>query len=149
MPAVQTDKFSPQITVVGLSDFENPFGGIAKKWFIRSFIDKTTGDVSNQLYVWITYAGGGWNFFDAASDDTASPHAVDVVDRSVDNCGEILCSYTEDIVIDLPSSLLASRPNGFEMKVSARSGASIILNVSREMVLKQLKVIAENIPPKA
>lgn len=56
-PTVQTDQFSPNITIVGPEEYKNPLGGTFRSWKIRTWIDKKTLTVENQLYVDIRYYG--------------------------------------------------------------------------------------------
>lgn len=140
MSTVQTDQFSPVITVNGLSMFDNPFGGISKQWFIRSFIDKRSHNVTHQLYVSLSYLGA-WKFFNSAATDKAEALKVTTIDRKVNDCTGI-CDFDEVIGIEIPDSTLRARAaKGLEIKISAHSGDSIVLPITSEMITKQLEIV--------
>jgi hypothetical protein len=141
VPVPLTDKFAPQIVVKGPSRYDDPVLGIAKEWYLKSFVDKKTGYVTHQLYVSIAYVGA-WKLFDTASNDQGRALPVRQVDPSVGNsCDVELC---DALGVELSSAFLRARAGtGFEIKLSDDAGDSFILKISSDMVSKQLEVSAE------
>jgi len=137
---VQSDEFSKDIKIIGLSDSENPFGGTFREWLIRSWVNKDTGAVSHQLYVDLHYLFA-WKFFDAAADDSATPLNIVVIDRHVGNCSGV-CDFYETIGVDLNDATLRSRVGKeYRVKISAKSGDAIILPISSAMLALQFAEI--------
>lgn len=137
---VSGDKFSSDYTVAGLRAFRNPFGGISGEWFLRSFVDKKTGTVTDQLYVDLSYIGA-WKFFDRAADDHATPLDVVVIGRDVGDCAGG-CSLEETIGVTLDDQTLRSRAaTGYEVKIYADSGDALVLPITPQMIGEQMAAI--------
>lgn len=134
------DQFTASATIAGTKQFENPFGGVFKEWFIRSFVDKKTGVVSHQLYV-NTHYFGEWHFYESGADDTAAILPFLQIDRHVGNCGG-MCDFDETFALTLQDSVLRARAaSGFAVKVSAKDGTSFILQVSPGQIKPQLAAV--------
>lgn len=141
MPTVQNDKFSPVATVVGLSQFDNPFGGIAKQWFLRSFVDKKTGVVTHQLYLTIDYLGD-WISLDLASTDQAQPLELTPIDTNVGDCSLGSCDLSETIGLTINDAFLRDRvKTGFQVKLTGKSGISFVIDITPGMISKQLIIV--------
>ena len=137
---VQTDQFEPTATVRGPAQFENPFGGIARSWNLRTIIDKKTGIAADQLYVDLSYVGD-WKFFNRASDENAHELKVRQIDRSVGGCYGG-CSLYEAVGIDLDDAVLrAHAKTGYRIKLSAHSGDALILPITPAMIAEQVRVV--------
>jgi hypothetical protein len=136
-PQVTTDQFSKDITILGPSDYENPFGGTFRSWRIRSTVDKQTGAATSQLYVELHYYWA-WRFYESAATDHAEPLQVTPIDRQVEDCSG-MCSYREVIGIALDEAMMRARvATGMQIKISAHSGDSIIITLSAEQIAAQL-----------
>ena len=136
-PKIEDDKFSSQITLIGETLYVNPYGGLFRAWKIRSWVTKTTKQIEHQLYVETSYIGE-WKHFNAAADDHANALPVHIISSSVGNCMGG-CSLYETVGIDLSQTLLeANRDSGFEIKLSAQDGSSVILAISKQQVIGQL-----------
>lgn len=136
----QDDQYSPSATIVGTKLFDNPFGGVSKEWFIRSFIDKKTGAVTHQLYVETSYIGD-WKYYQSANDDTAAPLPFIVIDREVGDCTGG-CSLEETFALGLQGSVLrAKAATGYSVKISAHDGTAFILSVPPGQIQPQLAAI--------
>jgi hypothetical protein len=142
---VAGDQFSQVATFSGTKLFDNPFGGVFKEWFIRSFVDKRTGGVSHQLYIHTSYTpflGGSWHFYESGADDTARSLPFVQIDRTVESCSGTTCTYDETFALTLEDSVLRARAaTGFAIKVSAHDGASFILQVPPGQIQPQLAAI--------
>ncbi|WP_145732357.1 hypothetical protein [Nitrospirillum pindoramense] len=153
---VTTDKFSKVVSINGVSLSDTPFGGIGKKWYLRSWVDKDTKAVTHQLYVWVNYVGD-WKFYQSASDDTAQPLAFTSIARDVSDCsGGKVCILSETFGLDIPDSKLrATADKGFQVKIMAKTGEWIVLSIIPEQIQKQLtgvdqaNALISGVPPVA
>lgn len=141
-PIVQDDQFSPNITILGVPQMENPFGGTGKHWMIKSFINKQTGTETDQLYIMFMYSFG-WRFYEAAADDHAQPLSLRVLGREVEDCNAMSCIYSETVGVMLPDGYLDQRSEGFQVKIQARSGDSQIIQISPDQISKQRGLTAK------
>jgi len=141
---IEDDQFSKNIKINGAKLYVNPFGGVFREWLIRSWVDKTTGSVSHQLYVHLSYIGD-WKYFIMAADDTAKSLSVVRIASNVGSCSGG-CSLDEAVGIDLDDVTLRSRVNqGYPIKLSAKSGDAEIITISPEQIKLQLEAIDKNL----
>lgn len=143
---IQTDEFSKTVDINGEYTWSTPLGGPFAHWFIRSFVDKTTHQAINQLYVDISYTTlAGWRFYEDAADENSNFHPLTVINRDVESCqgGFIGCDYDETVGIELSNAFLADHQSGFRIKISAHSGDAYIVAVSEQAVKRQLAALAE------
>ena len=145
MPTVTTDAFTPSVTVHGVVQSDVGFFTSPKRvWYLRSFVDKQTHTVTHQLYFDLIYSGARWAFYgDAAADDSATPLQVQPLDRLVVACyGFDDCTFKETIGVLIPDAeLRAKTASGFKVKTFAKDGNGVILEVTSEMIRKQLQVV--------
>jgi hypothetical protein len=137
---IEDDNFSAQATVSGPSKLINPFGGTSRLWFIRGWVDKSSGAATYQLYVQTGYLWH-WRFWQAAADDHAGPHQVVPIDRTVEDCGGGLCAYDETVGVELDDAFIRSRAGGFQLKLSGQSGDELILSVSQDQIAPVLAAV--------
>lgn len=104
--------------------------------FLRAYVDKTTKQVSVQIYHVASYSGSGWSFYNRATYQTngeLKEVEVERVSSDVD-CQSYSCSYTEELVF--PVDFLAmekteaqyaagQQVTGIPYRLFARSGAQI------------------------
>ncbi len=141
-PAVQitTDQFSKDVTFVGPIGAVNPFGGTSRIWHIRSWLNKETKAVTHQLYVDIGYVGG-LRWYGTAADDRANTLEVIRIGSNVGSCRGG-CSMSETVGITLDDALLRSRAQtGFQIKLSAQSGDSLIIDILPDQIAAQLNAV--------
>jgi membrane-associated protease RseP (regulator of RpoE activity) len=137
---VEDDKFSQGATILGPVKSVNPFGGTFRMWRIRAWVNKADHTVTAQLYVQTGYFWH-WRFWEQAADDHANPLPVVAIDRSVDDCTG-MCSYTEIVGVDLTEDELRQRAqDGFEIKLSAKSGDSLVLDITPDQIRPVLQTI--------
>jgi hypothetical protein len=137
---ITTDQFSTDVTILGPSDYENPFGGTYRSWRIRSLVDKQTGASTSQLYVELHYFWA-WRFYESAATDQAEQLQVTPIDRQVEDCSG-MCSYHEVVGIALDEAMLRARAgSGMQIKISAHSGDSVVITVSAEQIAAQLRAL--------
>lgn len=137
---VSGDKFSKEITFLGVPVGINPFGGTSRMYRIRTWLDRETQTSKHQLYVDIGYIGD-WRFYDRAADDDA--HQLDVVQIAT-NVGSCRggCSLSETVGVTLPEGTLrAKAATGFQIKLFAKSGDSLVLDITPQQIATQLAAI--------
>ena len=142
---VESDEFSPLMTIHGIVESENPLGGMFKTWNLRSFVGKFDGTTTHQLYVGVNYSSSmGRNWFNSASDDTATPLTVTHIATLADwRCSRNIlangCEYAEDIGIEVTTATLrAHAATGYRVKIYAKSGESFVLVISPNQIAAQL-----------
>ncbi len=147
LPPVQVsnDRFDPSAKLVGPELKVDPFVGIDHDSRLRTFIDKKTGEVANQLYVHITYTGKEWKFYETASDDTANFLPLKKITSDSSHCDKLFgCIYTEDVVVEFDEATLEGREGKiYEIKLSPKFGDGLIITVSTEQIALQLAAIRE------
>lgn len=140
---ITNDQFSKSLEIRGPSEYENPLVGISKLWFLRSAVDKSNGYATTQLYVYISYLGGTWNFFGRASDIETTPLQVVKIASNVDSC-RTLCSYSETIGIEVDTSVLAKfLDRGYPVKIYGKSGESFVVTVTPAQISSQLEALKQ------
>jgi hypothetical protein len=140
------DKFSPLLSFVGLPASVNPFGGTFRLWQLRTWIDKQSHKVSHQLYVTTRYMGS-WRFYEAAADDGANELPLVKIASDVEDCAGG-CSLVETFGIDIPDATLRTKAlTGFQIKVSAKSGDSLILDVTPAQIQSELVTTNQALVP--
>lgn len=136
------DKFSNEVTILGVQVLDNPLMSFEKEhWYLRSFVNPTTRNATHQLYAELTYADDQRNGAYFAADDHARPYRVDLIYR--EGCGRHgasdICVRDDTIGIDVPEATLRGyAAQGFDMKIEAQSGYSVVLSVTPEMINAQL-----------
>ena len=139
--SIEDDKFDPAVKITGFELYTNPFGGTTRSWAIRSWVDKHSHTVVHQLYVEISYLGD-WKFFHTAFDDTARSLEVVEIKRDTGDCSLGQCSLYETIGLQLDDSVLRSRlQQGYSVKISAKSGDSLVLDISPDQIRLQLDAV--------
>jgi hypothetical protein len=141
---IESDKFSHLVTFHGPEFGHDSFLGTSRTWHIRSWVDRRTTLAEHQLYVAIDYVDGARGYWRAANDDAQDMAVTRLIfDKGTRGC-KGLCDYSEAIGIDLPEPLLeAKAATGFQIKLYARSGDTLILDIPREEIAAQLKAIAD------
>ena len=138
---IEDDQFSQQATFVGTEQTDNQIRGTFKDWFIRSFVDKRSGEVSHQLYVHVRYSGDRRRY-ELATDDHATSLPLARIERIREGCSHGDCDYEEDFALGLRDPVLRERAGtGFQVKVVAHSGDWIILTIAPGQILPQLAAV--------
>jgi hypothetical protein len=142
---VEDDKFSKTLSYAGLREWINPFGGTARNWMLRTWIDKETRNVTHQLYVEISYSGS-WRFYQSANNEQAISLPFIPINRSVGSCFAG-CSFTEIVGVELSDELLREKAlTGFQVKLFAKSGDSLVIDVTRAQIQSQLMTDNQFLP---
>ncbi|MBO0733653.1 MAG: PDZ domain-containing protein [Methylocapsa sp.] len=145
---VESDDFSPVMKINGVVQSDNPLGGIAKRWSLRSFVGKFSGVTKHQLYVSLDYfSAASRKRFNEASDNSATRLEVtSIANESEYGCSKNAfaygCHYSQDLGIELAAEALrAHAAAGYPIKVTAKSGESFILVISPGQIAAQLDTV--------
>jgi len=135
---IEDDQFSPRATIIGTRVADDQTGG---EWFIRSFVDKRTGEVDHQLYVHVSYFGDRRRY-DMATDDHATLLPFTRIERDRGACTYGSCDYDEDFGLGLRDAVLRERAGtGFQVKAVAHSSDSIIMTIAPGQIQPQLAAV--------
>ena len=135
--SVVTDEFEPFITINGIEDYIGD--DLKGAFFLRSFINKKTKDVTHQLYIYCTYHWN-WRFYNSAH--LSGGKALEFTEIRRDfNCTDGICTYYEHFGADISDEFLRKNTEGFSVKISAKSGDNAVINVKSNLVIEQLKEI--------
>ena len=108
---------------------------------MRSFVDKRSGEISHQLYIHVSYFGERRRY-EVATDDHAMSLPFVRIDRQRGACHYGDCDYDEDFGFELSDKTLRERAGaGFQVKVVAHSGDSIILTIAPGQIVPQLAIV--------
>ena len=144
---IQDDKFSKMMSVSGWPESYIKMFGTTRFWNLRSWINKQTLEVKHQLVVSIHYSGD-WKFYEGASDDGANELKFTMIDRNAASCGGFSgCNLTEDVGAEVDDGLLRERAlTGFQVKFVAKSGDSLIIDVTPAQIQSELLTINQVLP---
>ena len=135
--SVVTDEFEPFITINGIEDYIGD--DLKGAFFLRSFINKKTKDVTHQLYIYCTYHWN-WRFYNSAH--LSGGKALEFTEIRRDfNCTDGICTYYEHFGAYISDEFLRKNTEGFSVKISAKSGDNAVINVKSNQVIEQLKEI--------
>jgi len=134
VPKIVTSEFDTDIKIIGLSLSDTPLGGVIKRWFLRSFVNKKTGRTSTQLYIALLNAKNSY-IYNIASDDTANP--LHVTEMGHD-------AYSESFGVELDENILIKRADtGYRIRVSSMSGEDIVFLISPEQIKPQIGALTD------
>jgi hypothetical protein len=137
-PQIDSSKFETSTKVNGV-ELPITMARAGSSYFIRSWVDKAKGGVEHQLYAFYAYSGD-WKFWNRANGEDANVLKFTEISHDVGSCYGG-CSLYENFGVDLPDSLLRAHPTGYQIKVYAKSGDSMILTVSPNQIAAQLRVV--------
>lgn len=135
--AIDDSQFDRSITVRGIEHGFN--GSPVNDLFLRSWITKADGTVSHQIYV-VDHYSGDWKFWNRANDQVAAALEFTPISRDVGSCVSS-CAFWESFGITVADRELRSHPDGYAVKVYARSGASMVLTVAPDQIAAQLAAV--------
>jgi len=133
---VTSDEFSRIVEIVGIKGPVDPQPrGVDMAWALRSSIDKNAQAAAHQVYVDFNYTADTMGSF-RASDDRAT--ALKVVPIYQHACAFDQCPKQDVVGVTLDEATLRARADqGFRIKLVAKSGYSVILKVTPEMIATQ------------
>ena len=136
--AVKDSEFDPTATFEGIT--QKYAGGVV---FIRSWVNKKTGDTTHQIYIADIYTSSAWKYWVLASDDQALVLNVRGIHRDVGSCSRYSgCIYEEHVGVDVPDAILKTRSTGeYCIKLKARSGDEKVISLTQDMISSQLEEI--------
>jgi hypothetical protein len=143
VPTVQvtTDQFSKDVKFFGPLEGVNPFGGTSRLYRLRTWVNKETKTIEHQLYVDVSYIGG-WRWYQTAADETAQDLKVLAISSNVSSCSTFGCSLSETVGIDIDDATLRVHASGgLRVKLNAKSGDSLIIELSATQVRLQVEAV--------
>lgn len=135
---VKDDRLETVAEINTLEGFQHKQGLLGIVWddvFMRGYIDKKTGKVTNQIYAVLVWQGSGWPFFRTVN--VALPSGTEAfeltrVGSNVDCSGSryLGCTYTEHVIFALNNEQVQSigatfvpgSPNGIAMRFKGQGG---------------------------
>lgn len=137
---VEDSKFENAVTFIGIEG--RHVGNQYNRYFLRSFMNKKSGQVAHQLYVSDHY-DGYWEIWSRANSEDAQPLEFVSISRDVVYCGSGYagCSLSEVFGAFIPDTDLRTHQDGYSVKFYAKSGKQMVIRLSSEQIRKQLKAI--------
>ncbi len=106
---------------------------------LRSFIDRTTGESADQLYVSDSYDGAERDW-EAARDSEGRSLAFIPISRNKIGCDDG-CSYAEEFAADVPESELRASPKGLAVTFTSHAAEEKTISVSADQIAAQLAAL--------
>jgi hypothetical protein len=125
---------------------KQPYPGDASNtYFLRSVVEKTSGQVAHQLYVVNYYRSSeGWIVWSRANGEDAQPLEFVAIHRGVLSCGaDSGCALEEEFGAVIPNTMLRAYQGGFSVKFSAEAGQEMVLHLTSQQIQQQLKAIED------
>jgi hypothetical protein len=118
-------------------------GDASNNYFLRSVVEKTSGQVAHQLYVANYYRSSeGWIVWSRANGEDAQPLEFVAIHRGVLSCGaDIGCALEEDFGAVIPDTMLRAYPGGFSVQFYAETGKELVIHLTSQQIQQQLKAI--------
>ena len=120
-------------------------GDASNNYFLRSVVEKTSGQVAHQLYVANYYRSSeGWIVWSRANGEDAQPLEFVAIHRGVLSCGaDTGCALEEDFGAVIPDTMLRAYPGGFSVKFYAETGKELVIHLTSQQIQQQLKAIED------
>mgnify|MGYP001196466843 CR=1 FL=1 len=142
---ITDDPFSSSIEVRGvpLNPISTAYTG--RGFLINSFINKSNFEVKHQVYIREEYYKTDWDFYDLATITGGYELPLTQLSRDVGNCSSgsvyTMCSFIEELGIDISTQLLQQGKGGFSIKLFSQSGSSFVITITEEQITKQFNSI--------
>ena len=138
---IEDSKFENTVTFVGI---QKSYGDDKyNKYFLRSWLHKTSDEVRHQLYV-SDYYKGDWEFWSRANSQDAQPLEFVSISRDVIYCGSYGgCSHAESFGALIPDAILKAHQDSFTVKFYAKSGKEMVITLTSQQIQMQLKAIED------
>lgn len=143
--AVQVEE-SPSESFTTFFGIKHPYPGDASNTsFLRSVVEKTSGQVAHQLYVANYYrSSAGWIVWSRAHGEAAQLLEFDAIHRGVLSCGaDGGCALVEEFGAVIPDPMLRAYQGGFSVTFSAETGQELVIHLTAQQIQQQLKAIAD------
>ena len=137
---------SPSESFTTFLGIKQPYPGDASNnYFLRSVVEKTSGQVAHQLYVANYYRSSeGWIVWSRANGEDAQPLEFVSIHRGVLSCGaDIGCALEEDFGAVIPDTILRAYQGGFSVKFYAETGQEMVIHLTSQQIQQQLKTIED------
>jgi hypothetical protein len=138
---VEDSQFESSARFLGIE--EHYPGYETNYYFLRSFLNKTSGKVTHQLYV-SNFYDGSWVIWTNANGEDAQPLEFSSLSREVLSCASSPgCLYTEDFVAVIPDTTLKTHQDGYSVKFYAKTGKEMVITLTPNQIAQQLKAIED------
>ena len=137
---------SPSESFTTFLGIKQPYPGDASNnYFLRSVVEKTSGQVAHQLYVANYYRSSeGWIVWSRANGEDAQPLEFVSIHRGVISCGaDVGCALEEDFGAVIPDPKLRAYQGGFSVKFYAETGKELVIQLTSQQIQQQLKAIED------
>jgi hypothetical protein len=120
-------------------------GDESNNYFLRSVVEKTSGQVAHQLYVANYYRSSkGWILWSRADGEDAQPLEFVAIHHGVISCGtDIGCALEEDFGAVIPDPMLRAYQGGLSVKFYAETGTEMVIHLTSQQIQQQLKAIED------
>ena len=139
-PVIEGTQFEADIRVSGV---ERPIqGAVLSYYYIRSWVNRQTREVTHQLYV-SHYYHGDWIFWNRANDQEATPLEFTQISREVGTCSSYSesCSFTEVFGADLSDQALRIHRAGYAVKFYSSTGHQMVIVLDSVQIARQLEAV--------
>lgn len=144
---VVDDEFASAVRIDGTVERRSPNGQLEAArltWRLRSWVPRTGGASSTQLYVVHTYTSVDWNDWAQAGARGGVPLELVPIDRQLDCRRSRACVHTETVGVAVPTPLLkASTADGLKVKLYARNGEELVVGITDDQVRRQLQGLCQ------
>jgi hypothetical protein len=137
---------SPSESFTTFLGIKQPYPGDASNnYFLRSVVEKTSGQVAHQLYVANYYRSSeGWIVWSRANGEDAQPLEFVSIHRGVLSCGaDSGCALEEEFGAVIPDTMLRAYQGGFSVKFYAETGQDLVIHLTSQQIQQQLKAIED------
>jgi hypothetical protein len=136
----KTEQGGRYLVVIGpRQQHAEPFFGIADTnyYALRSLIDRTTGQTSQQLFVEDSYVGPE-RHWDAAHDGWGQTLRFTPISHNKLACESGKCSYADEFAAAIPEPELRGSPRGMEVTFTDKAGDTKTIKVPGHLIAIQL-----------
>ena len=120
-------------------------GDASNNYFLRSVVEKTSGQIAHQLYVANYYRSSeGWIVWSRANGEDAQLLEFVAIHRGVLACGaDSGCALEEEFGAVIPDTMLRASPGGFSVQFYAETGKELVIHLTSQQIQQQLKAIED------
>lgn len=136
-----TSEFTKFVKLQAPSETSQTGFGSRKEWTPSALISKQTGEISYYIHYYEIYSASTWKFLSLASTDSSDYLKVTRLNSNVISCRGG-CTYSEEVSIDLPPSLIAqSLEKPLRIQIQGKNADRYVFAINQK-VLKDLSAQA-------
>ena len=139
---VKDSQFEPSTEFSGIQR-RHP-GNPHNYYYLRSWVDKTSGKITHQFFVFDVYISPDWLSWGWANSEDAQPLEFDSMYRHIAGCfSNADCARVEVFGAYIPDTMLKVHQDGFSVKFYAKMGKEIVITLTSQQIQQQLKAIGD------